>query len=660
MVASMEVAVFAETNLGTHIAVSVPPDITAGDLKILDDVMNFAIITGKLGREHYLIFPSVGEVKVKRKSCFYHLPDSLLVKNVFQKSKHCWFIKMAATRVEDVCRQAVNSTDNVHGQPATIINRIYHQEATTIVTNATARKGEQEISRSMNGTVSECSSDIISVTGILTRYFSVSDEMNVCNNEAESIRKANEEYKSEEIPMRELGENQFNNRVASAGIFVEQIDNKESRSENNMGCLFIDSDAGRSEFNVVNNINEKHQKTNMPSLVATELTHLGEGGASPFGSDRSDDNQGRRQLELEQSQCNMATKIRKYSSALAGLTSTRNQDRDTGDNIISGEGGAHHCVQDTNIQEFQSNTEAKQKEIAVPARAMTKSVDFGMKRSTATTDSGQRDFNFEISKCDVVSRTRKRHVKSKRFVSDVIGPTTVSKKGNSGLNADIADDCGAPQNHQISDAVIKSVCNLAANIHEKDHKPRVSTSITGKMSLDSEASEVVGENNIEDTGFHQDCDIKKMRHTTASSMSQQCSKTEIAVFDPTRPANIWKDGRTVASNKKPCGRHGEINEADSFNSGIGSCCSRKPDTDFGSAAKSPCVAFSLPRDQSTETPKNKLGRSEVGKRVIQAVTELGISARNQTPLISIRRSRTMAFSTGLAKHLVFEIGNDDD
>ncbi|EEF46071.1 hypothetical protein RCOM_1189860 [Ricinus communis] len=80
-----EVLVFIDTNIGTHIAASVSPDITAADFK------------RELEREHLSFFPTLGEIKahvlmVRRKSCFYHLTESLPIKYAFQGLKGTWFL----------------------------------------------------------------------------------------------------------------------------------------------------------------------------------------------------------------------------------------------------------------------------------------------------------------------------------------------------------------------------------------------------------------------------------------------------------------------------------------------------------------------------------------------------------------------------------------
>ncbi|KAA8527074.1 hypothetical protein F0562_008697 [Nyssa sinensis] len=86
---SVGVPVFTDTNLGTRLAVAIPPDTTAGDFK------------RELERAHLNCFPKLGKIRihglmVKRKSCFYHLPESLPIKHAFQGLKGTWFLHMEA------------------------------------------------------------------------------------------------------------------------------------------------------------------------------------------------------------------------------------------------------------------------------------------------------------------------------------------------------------------------------------------------------------------------------------------------------------------------------------------------------------------------------------------------------------------------------------
>ncbi|XAR67358.1 hypothetical protein NMG60_11002077 [Bertholletia excelsa] len=89
MASKERVAVFIDTNLGTHIAIDVSPDITAGDFK------------RDLEQAHLNCFPKLGEIRVnglmvKQKSTFYRLPDSFPVKHAFLNFRRTWVIQMEA------------------------------------------------------------------------------------------------------------------------------------------------------------------------------------------------------------------------------------------------------------------------------------------------------------------------------------------------------------------------------------------------------------------------------------------------------------------------------------------------------------------------------------------------------------------------------------
>ncbi|XP_021288663.1 uncharacterized protein LOC110419862 [Herrania umbratica] len=89
MASEAEVAVFTDTNLGTHLAVAVSPDTTVGDFQ------------RKLERMHCSCFPKLGKIEVyalmvKRKSCFYHLPLSMPIKYAFEHQEGTWFLHIEA------------------------------------------------------------------------------------------------------------------------------------------------------------------------------------------------------------------------------------------------------------------------------------------------------------------------------------------------------------------------------------------------------------------------------------------------------------------------------------------------------------------------------------------------------------------------------------
>ncbi|KAL3584227.1 hypothetical protein D5086_015288 [Populus alba] len=80
-----EVAVFTDTNMDTHIAMGISPDITVADFK------------RELEKMHFNCFPKLGEIKVyelkvRRNNCFYHLLESLPIKYAFQGLKGNWFL----------------------------------------------------------------------------------------------------------------------------------------------------------------------------------------------------------------------------------------------------------------------------------------------------------------------------------------------------------------------------------------------------------------------------------------------------------------------------------------------------------------------------------------------------------------------------------------
>ncbi|KAF3444244.1 hypothetical protein FNV43_RR13934 [Rhamnella rubrinervis] len=79
---------------------AVPPDITAADFK------------KELERVHLNCFPESGEIKVyglmvKKKSCFYHLPESMPMKFAFQGVKGTWFLHVEARSLADCNRPSL-------------------------------------------------------------------------------------------------------------------------------------------------------------------------------------------------------------------------------------------------------------------------------------------------------------------------------------------------------------------------------------------------------------------------------------------------------------------------------------------------------------------------------------------------------------------------
>ncbi|XP_055810429.1 uncharacterized protein LOC129880423 isoform X2 [Solanum dulcamara] len=85
--------VFIDTNLDTHLAVIISHSDTVSDIK------------KKIVLEHLRCFPEIRElkissVKVKRKGHYYHLPDTMLVRSVFEGIKKGWFLSIDASRIQ--------------------------------------------------------------------------------------------------------------------------------------------------------------------------------------------------------------------------------------------------------------------------------------------------------------------------------------------------------------------------------------------------------------------------------------------------------------------------------------------------------------------------------------------------------------------------------
>ncbi|XP_028180652.1 uncharacterized protein LOC114367663 isoform X1 [Glycine soja] len=91
-----EVTVFADTNLGTRIAFNAPPDITAASLK------------RDFEKAHFSCLPDIGEIQVKglmvkRKSCFYYLPDSFPIQYAFPAIRGTWFLHVEVKHLKRLC-----------------------------------------------------------------------------------------------------------------------------------------------------------------------------------------------------------------------------------------------------------------------------------------------------------------------------------------------------------------------------------------------------------------------------------------------------------------------------------------------------------------------------------------------------------------------------
>ncbi|KAL2335525.1 hypothetical protein Fmac_016738 [Flemingia macrophylla] len=201
-----EVTVFADTNLGTRIAFNAPPDITAASLKT------------DFEKAHISCLPDIGEIQVnglmvKRKSCFYYLPDSLPMKYAFPAMRGTWTQQLARMKirqgatmrkkkpeafqpsaylveehettnhVSEMQEEKGSSYENHMQSVATRMSEIYpcrFGDKSTGTANESPHvmpenKGENLVelhTNSMQGSLSKMSTQVISVTGIISKYFS--------------------------------------------------------------------------------------------------------------------------------------------------------------------------------------------------------------------------------------------------------------------------------------------------------------------------------------------------------------------------------------------------------------------------------------------------------------------------------------------------------
>ncbi|KAI4366200.1 hypothetical protein MLD38_022108 [Melastoma candidum] len=201
-----EVAVFVDTNVGTRLAVSVPSGITVADFK--------RVVEGA----HIACFPDYGEitiegVMVRRKSCLYHLPSLVPLKCFFRKKQSSWILHVSLRCLEGTLQPCHASWKNQVPIVATI-TRTNDQGGEYDITEAKKSSRQRQLppvpstedckireqnkrkrkhllkepnmehwSKKMEddpvanvktacvGDSSAISSDILSVGGIITRYF---------------------------------------------------------------------------------------------------------------------------------------------------------------------------------------------------------------------------------------------------------------------------------------------------------------------------------------------------------------------------------------------------------------------------------------------------------------------------------------------------------
>lgn len=212
-----EVSVFADTNLGTRISFNVPQDITAGAFK------------RDFERVHFSCLPHSGKIQVdglmvKRRLFFYYLPDSLPLKYVFPGMSCEWFLHVEASHLKNFCVSHPEAATTAHFRSQDLIscssgdkargnsedntvhilkkkkkkrrkfNKKNLQDTASAMPEGCSCKfeenpmgineknpvvipeNEDQISvkpnaNSMQGSLSEMSTEVLSVTGIIDKYF---------------------------------------------------------------------------------------------------------------------------------------------------------------------------------------------------------------------------------------------------------------------------------------------------------------------------------------------------------------------------------------------------------------------------------------------------------------------------------------------------------
>ncbi|KAI3769140.1 hypothetical protein L6452_00240 [Arctium lappa] len=174
---AIEVPVFIDTSLGTHIAISVPPDLTVSQFK------------RKFECVHSNCFPGIGNIKVdglmvKRKSYFYHLPESMPIKHAFRGSKRTWFLYTEAYPLNT----KIASTPNRTNKNRPKAKREKRTRKGVQFSNPIMKTDSRAVHMSKKTMTNACSfmeptsermseSVSVSLSGIINKYFSVCDDV---------------------------------------------------------------------------------------------------------------------------------------------------------------------------------------------------------------------------------------------------------------------------------------------------------------------------------------------------------------------------------------------------------------------------------------------------------------------------------------------------
>nr|GEU83728.1 hypothetical protein [Tanacetum cinerariifolium] len=145
-----DVPVFIDTNLGTHFAFTVSPNLKLSNFKRL------------LERVHLKCFPGIGNIEVdglmvKRKSRLYHLTESMLIKHAFRGFKGTWFLYTEAHPSNKII-------------PSTPKFKVANKNVGPLPKPSSERQSES-----------------ISVSGVIKKYFIVSDDDEVTSTNSKPL-----------------------------------------------------------------------------------------------------------------------------------------------------------------------------------------------------------------------------------------------------------------------------------------------------------------------------------------------------------------------------------------------------------------------------------------------------------------------------------------
>ncbi|KAI3754092.1 hypothetical protein L2E82_26228 [Cichorium intybus] len=164
---AIEVPVFIDTSLGTHIAISVSPDLTAAEFK------------RKFESMHSDCYPGIGNIKVnglmvKKKSYLYHMPESMPIRHAFHGFKGTWFLYTEAYPLNN----KVPSTP----QSELINNGLSENRTKKKCTKSRSKIRRNEHKEGSHANSFESVPISVSVSGIIKKYFSVYDEVTSVNS----------------------------------------------------------------------------------------------------------------------------------------------------------------------------------------------------------------------------------------------------------------------------------------------------------------------------------------------------------------------------------------------------------------------------------------------------------------------------------------------